>query len=546
MKKFTISKAKSFFTLTLIFMLIFTAIPAVPALADQRGAAHTLDLQPQNDTASASVGQSQLLTQVARLDGYAAQHSYTHQQVQTVLVLTIGSTSYTRNGWAVTSDAAPFIDHLHDRTMVPLRLIAEGLGARVDWDDHTRTVHISHGHIHLSLHVDSALPGGIGMPAIRNGRTFVPVRYVSEALGAEVFWDGDTRSVTVTYTEWPMFYVAQHDHYIPLPLEDPVYEDGFLGTGALDPEPFRDTGEWSPYYRNQLIGGYWFTSRGWRISEASFWEKYAERERILAQIIRSDMSDFDKIRAVHNWLAENVSYNTDVFSMERFGGWNPSPSWQRYEREHQSAWSALILRTTVCAGYSDAFWFLLYALDIASYYIHGPVIHPDGSRESHAWNLVQLNGNWYHVDVTWNRRQFDGYHLVVYDWFLISDNTARTQGRTTRTWDTDLFPAARLDFSMNRPSLIFDHSVGRWRVRVPEDDMQFTTTTSASPQTGGTVTANPQSERPDQWVRIEAHPNTGYAFSHWEVVSGGITLEDTSRHWNNFRMPAADVSHNRL
>ena len=71
------------------------------------------------------------------------------------------------------------------------------------------------------------------MPAIRNGRTFVPVRYVSEALGAEVFWDGGTRSVTVTYTEWPMPYTARHDShfdpYIPLPWDEIDYEDEFLG-----------------------------------------------------------------------------------------------------------------------------------------------------------------------------------------------------------------------------------------------------------------------------------------------------------------------------
>ena len=235
--------------------------------------------------------------------------NHVQQQSQTVLILSIGSNNYIHNGRTVTSDAAPFIDNLYNRTMVPLRLIAEGLGAQVDWDRNTRTVHINHGQMHLSLHIDSTLPGGMGMPSIRNGRTFVPVRYVSEALGAEVIWDRNARSVTVIYNQSSMHDVVQYNpqydynliYYIPPPLEDIKIDEDYIGyTGGIpDPEPFKVTGEWSPFYSNQFVGGYWFTTLGFRISGESFLEMYTKREQILTQIIKDDMCDFEKIRAVN-------------------------------------------------------------------------------------------------------------------------------------------------------------------------------------------------------------------------------------------------------
>jgi hypothetical protein len=113
------------------------------------------------------------------------------------LRFTIGSASFISNGVSVLGDAAPFIDTATNRTMVPLRAIAEGLGAYVDWDNTTRTVHISRESVIASLAIDASLPNGMGTAVIVNNRTFVPVRYVSEILGADVRWDEVTRAVYI-------------------------------------------------------------------------------------------------------------------------------------------------------------------------------------------------------------------------------------------------------------------------------------------------------------------------------------------------------------
>ena len=94
-------------------------------------------------------------------------------------------------------DATPFIDTVANRTMVPLRAIAEGLGAEVDWDDVTRTVSITREGQTAYVTIDAPLPGGMGTAVMQNDRTFVPVRYVSEVLGAEVRWDDVNRAVYI-------------------------------------------------------------------------------------------------------------------------------------------------------------------------------------------------------------------------------------------------------------------------------------------------------------------------------------------------------------
>ncbi len=106
------------------------------------------------------------------------------------------------NGGELSFDQPPIIKD--SRTLVPLRAIFEALGAEVDWDGDTRTVTASKGKTTVVLTVDSAsytVNGSektLDVPAqIVNSRTLVPVRAVSESFGCEVEWDGDTRTVVI-------------------------------------------------------------------------------------------------------------------------------------------------------------------------------------------------------------------------------------------------------------------------------------------------------------------------------------------------------------
>lgn len=90
------------------------------------------------------------------------------------------------------------------RVLVPVRVVAEGLGARVAWDAREGRVRLERDGTVADLRVGSreAALNGERVPldapaAIFAGRTFVPLRFVAEALGAEVRWDAATRTVAI-------------------------------------------------------------------------------------------------------------------------------------------------------------------------------------------------------------------------------------------------------------------------------------------------------------------------------------------------------------
>ena len=114
------------------------------------------------------------------------------------LRFTMDSSIYLHNGEQRVADADIFIDPEYHRVMIPLRLVAEAFDANVDWVAESRMAIISHFTGALFLHVDSSLPMDMGRPRIRNNRTFVPLRYVSVALGLNVYWDDTHRAAYIT------------------------------------------------------------------------------------------------------------------------------------------------------------------------------------------------------------------------------------------------------------------------------------------------------------------------------------------------------------
>ncbi len=105
------------------------------------------------------------------------------------------------NGRNIDFDVAPTIEN--NRTLVPMRAILEALGLEVSWDEATQTVTATNGKIEVELLIGgqayvNGKPSNLDVPAkIINGRTMVPLRFMSEAMGWQVGWDDDTQTVTI-------------------------------------------------------------------------------------------------------------------------------------------------------------------------------------------------------------------------------------------------------------------------------------------------------------------------------------------------------------
>ncbi|MGN7470952.1 N-acetylmuramoyl-L-alanine amidase [Brevibacillus sp. SAFN-007a] len=108
-------------------------------------------------------------------------------------------------GQAVTPDVPPVIKD--GRTLVPVRVIAESLGADVAWDEGKRTAVITRGTTQLSLRLDSRTAQVNGKqvkldtpPVILQQRMLLPLRFVGESLGITVGWDNSSRTVIANET----------------------------------------------------------------------------------------------------------------------------------------------------------------------------------------------------------------------------------------------------------------------------------------------------------------------------------------------------------
>ncbi|MCD9023480.1 copper amine oxidase N-terminal domain-containing protein [Cohnella silvisoli] len=104
-------------------------------------------------------------------------------------------------------DAQAFIDE-NERTLVPVRFVAQSLGAQVGWESKTQAVPITRDAQSITLKINENVVQVDGKAVtldtkaiLSGGRTFVPLRFVSEVLGATVKWDAPTGTVFITTSE---------------------------------------------------------------------------------------------------------------------------------------------------------------------------------------------------------------------------------------------------------------------------------------------------------------------------------------------------------
>lgn len=109
---------------------------------------------------------------------------------------------------------------INNRTMVPMRKIFEELDSNVHWNQTTRTITATRGTKKVVLTVGSTTATVNDKrvtldapPQVINGRTLVPIRFISESLGAKVHWDGAKRIVKITTVEFLERYYFVSSNY---------------------------------------------------------------------------------------------------------------------------------------------------------------------------------------------------------------------------------------------------------------------------------------------------------------------------------------------
>lgn len=113
-------------------------------------------------------------------------------------------------------------------------------------------------------------------------------------------------------------------------------------------------------------------------------------------------NDYQRLKYVHDWISENTVYNDNgKHSSKRADG-------------------PILYGEAICSGYSKALMYFAQELGIPCICIEGY------TNEEHLWNMVKLDGSWYHVDMTYDDPKTpSGANALRYDYFLVSDSTIR-------------------------------------------------------------------------------------------------------------------------
>ncbi|MGC9171934.1 copper amine oxidase N-terminal domain-containing protein [Caldisericum sp.] len=119
--------------------------------------------------------------------------------------LQVGSKTISVFGETKTLDVEPFIDRTSGRTLVPVRFISEALGFEVSYNAKTKTVLLQKNNFKIELIVGSkfAIVNSVRKnldvaPVIKDARTFVPLRFISEVMGYKVEWNAETKTITIS------------------------------------------------------------------------------------------------------------------------------------------------------------------------------------------------------------------------------------------------------------------------------------------------------------------------------------------------------------
>ncbi len=127
----------------------------------------------------------------------------------------------------------------------------------------------------------------------------------------------------------------------------------------------------------------------------------AEAQKLTDQAAKLS-DDYSRVKFFHDELVRSCEYSSESI-------------------DSHCAYGALCAKKAVCEGYAKAFMLLCEMSDIPCLPACGMAVDKDGVQQLHMWNKVQLDGEWYNVDCTWDDPLGVEPGSVRYDYFLVSD-----------------------------------------------------------------------------------------------------------------------------
>ena len=186
---------------------------------------------------------------------------------------------------------------------------------------------------------------------------------------------------------------------------------------------------------------------------AAYKQAFHSRVDSVLEVAMRLENDVEKVKFIHDLLSNMNEY---IYA-----------NYYDQATMNQSAYSAVYMGKTVCAGYAAAFTFYMQRLGIHSFIVHGRA-----ANEAHIWNIVQLYGDYYAMDVAWNNPRGNPPNRYYYTYFNVTDSFLSRTHRRDQFFTS--LPAANgtkysyQNFFGNRPGSDFRAiSYGKPKSRLP-------------------------------------------------------------------------------
>ena len=153
------------------------------------------------------------------------------------------------------------------------------------------------------------------------------------------------------------------------------------------------------------------TKKLYKENEIEFVKKYIDE--FINTKLNLSMSNYDKIKAFHDHIVNSTKYD------------------ENNSFESYTAYNLITSGLSICGGYSDIMSIYLNTLGIKNYKI---------ASSNHIWNLVELDGVWYHLDVTWDDPiASDGKQYLIHNFFMIPTDKLLSLDKVEHNYDKNTY-----------------------------------------------------------------------------------------------------------
>ena len=161
-----------------------------------------------------------------------------------------------------------------------------------------------------------------------------------------------------------------------------------------------------------------------------------EVNRIYDSIVMPDMSLYDKVKAIHDYIINNTDYLQE--DEKDLNGELLFPL------STNRAYGLLRYGVSNCVGYTDTMSIFLYKLGLKNYKICSLMGEIDYSKIYHIWNLVYIDGSWKHLDLTWDDPVSNkNKKILTHDYFLISSSELKKLDVEDHSFDYTVYSEAK-------------------------------------------------------------------------------------------------------